>query len=280
MRTFTKRLYRERRRLAVVAVATFLAGAIAFWRHGGAVLGLPFWIVAGLAFMVCLTLALMGVVVLFPKVRHTAEAIALSIPCLSLMGAFSNELGAGVSSLTLIWSLLLGYLFFLVYASAWLDAYIPQRPKHVKSVAISKLPPDAIWPYLTVTPDTFDTFGGASTLRMDWIEKGVSFIETERVDGLATVDEVHTIRATDAPNRYAFDFHVPDATEDAPVSAGTYEFRLIPFRGGTKLETTRAFDRVTFRAQVIMWLDDGAGRLDDDKILNAELAERDRAAAA
>ncbi len=275
MRWFMKRLYRERRRLTIVAAATFLGGYFAFFNSTSVFLGIPFPIIAGLAFMVGLTTALVILVVLFPKIRHSAESVALSIPVLSLMGAFSSDVDGGLPTSTSVFGILLCYLIFTVYGGAWLDRYLPCRPRRLRSCATSKLPPEELWPYLTVTPDTFLDYGSKDTLSMEWIDPDVSYREIERSGELAKIEEINTIEVNEPHHRYRFTFEVPDATETAPVSQGSYEFRMTQNGHGTTLGIVREFDRVSIRAQLLIWIDDAMGRLDDQKIRDAETAHRD-----
>lgn len=270
MRWFLKRLYRERRRLVVVAAVTFLGGFIAFFRNPNTFWGLPFPVVAGLAFMVVLTTFIMLLVVLFPKIRHTAESVSISVPCLSLMGAFSSTEDGGMSNLTGVIGIVLAYLFATLYGTSFLDRYLPRRAKKLSSMAQSDAPPEALWPYLTVNPDSFERFGDDETLSMTWIEPGVRYRDIGRCGDLGKVEEVHVIDVSEPCKRYRFSFEAVDATENAAASRGSKEYRLTAHDGGTRLQTIREFDRVTLRGQLMIWIDDGFGRLDDAFLLKAE----------
>lgn len=265
-----KRLFRERRRLVIVAMATFLGGYVAYFNRSSFVFGLPFSIVAGLAFMIGLTVFLMTIVILFPKIRHVAESVALTIPILSLMGVFGNASDGGFSATTNVLGIMLSSLVVSVYGGAWMDRYLPCRPKKLRSSATSKLKPKELWPYLTVTPDTFTEYATENTISMEWIDMGIRFREIVRSGELAKVEEINTIEVNEPYQRYRFSFEVPDATEAAPVSCGSREQLLSPKGRGTKLETIREFDRVSIRSQLFTWIDDGWGRLDDEIIQHAE----------
>ena len=274
MRWILKRLFRERRRIGVVAIFTFLGGYFAFFRSQAVLYGVPFPIVSGLAFMVGLTAFLAAIVILFPKIRHVAESVALSVPVLSLMGMFSQPDQGGLSTSAGIYGLLLCYLFAVVYGSNLLDRYLPQRPRSFRSLATSFLQPKALWPYLALTPESDTKYRSEKTLAIDWIEPGVRFRVVDRSGELAKIEEIQTISEVKPHQHYAFDFEVPDATEKSPVSSGRKEIWLKPQGPKTTLESVRTFDRVTIRAQILLWLDDAMGRLDDEVILAAEALER------
>lgn len=265
-----RRLYRERRRVVVVALITFLGGYIAFFNRDSSVFGLPLPILAGLSFMVVLTTFLMVVVILFPKVRHCGEAVGLSVPILSLMGAFGSAEDGGLSSFSGIYIVMLSYLTITVYGGAWVDRYLPCRPKQFVSKAKSRLSVEELWPFLSVTPDTFQDFGKKDVVSMEWIEPGVSYRQFCRSGELAKIEELHTITDNEPHQRFGFSFDVPDATKDAAVSCGHIDVRLIPHGSTTRVETTREFDRVSVRAQLFIWIDDAMGRLDDELLQNAE----------
>lgn len=88
MRDFGRRLYRERRRAALVALLMFLGGAMALWHVERSIFGLPGWLAGGLGFMLPLTAILMAIAVVFPPFRSSAEAIAATIAFLALIGVF------------------------------------------------------------------------------------------------------------------------------------------------------------------------------------------------
>ncbi len=274
MLKFRKRLYRERRRLVAVAAFTFLGGYIAFFKTTTVFHGIPFSVLSGLAFMVGLTGFLMFLVVIFPKIRHSAESVALSLPVLSLMGVFSSTEDGGLSSSAGIYMAMLSYIAISVYGGTWVDRYLPRRPMRFRSVATSNLPPEELWPYLTVTPDTFPDYGGEDTLAMEWIEPGVSFREISKSGELAKIEEIHTIEINEPRQRYHYSFDVPDAAESVSLSRGRVELQLMAKGHGTRLETNREFDRVSIRAKLFVWMDDGMGRRDDEMLQTIEAAPR------
>lgn len=153
------------------------------------------------------------------------------------MGVFSNVADGGLSATTSVLGDLLCYLIFIVYGSTWVDRYLPCRPKRLHSSATSRLKPEDLWPYLTVTPVTFADYASEDTLPMEWMEPGVSFRQVCRSGELAKIEEIHTIEVNESHERYRFSFEVPDATEAASVSCGNKEMKLIPKGNGTGLET-------------------------------------------
>jgi hypothetical protein len=276
MQLLLSRLYRERRRFALVAFLTFLGGWLAFRNSPASLFGLPVELAAGLAFMVGLTVALMAVVLVFPQVRSQAESVALGIPVLSLMGSFDPDIGSTRSSLVLVFGLLFMYLATILYGSRWLDVLVPRRNGIYRSVADSRLPPDKLWPYIFVTPDSAPEFRSESTISLKWVDPGKSFYDVGRAGDAATVEELQTIVAMEPSSLFQFHFQTV-LNPDNFGHQGMVTHRLRKTETGSRLESVREFDRDSWRAFLFSWIDDGWGRLDDAKIRSFEAKETARA---
>lgn len=221
--------------------------------------------------MTGLTSFLMALVVLFPKIRNTAESAAVSVLIISLMGAF-NTSGADYhfSSQVGVFGILICYLTALVYGGTWVDRFVPLRNTMLRSVAKSKLPPSAIWPYLYLTPDSAHDTRSAETVSLDWIEPGKSFRAVHRIGDTAKVEEIHSIETYEPFSNIRFSWNVPDAVAERPGTHGWREIRVIPHSGGSRLETIRCYGLGSWRVRLKAWIDDAAARLDDDLIRDAE----------
>lgn len=276
MQLLLSKLYRERRRFTLVAFLTFLGGWLAFRNSPASLFGFPLELVAGLAFMVGLTVALMAVVLIFPQVRSHAESVALGIPVLSLMGSFDTDIGSTRSSLVLVFGLLFTYLASVLYGSRWLDVLVPRRNGIYRSVAESRLSPEELWPYVFVTPDSAPEFRSDSTISLKWDDPGKSFTEVARFGDAATVEELQTIVAMEPDSLFQFHFQsVHDS--DNFGHRGMVTHRLTKTETGSRLESVREFDRDSWRSFLFFWVDDGWGRLDDNRIRSYEAKERTRA---
>lgn len=272
MRGVHRRLYRERRRIALVAFLTFLGGGLAFQGSSLTVFKLPLEIAAAFAFMVGLTGPLIGDALLFPQMRLHAETVALGIPVVSVMGAFDPSVDNTTSSLMWVIALLFIYLAGIIYGGTALDSLVPRRNRTYCSTSKSSLTPAALWRYLCVTPDSLPEFRQENTISLEWIEPETRLREIARIGDAATVEEVHTILAKDPPSLFQFHFlavHAPDA----PGHRGIYTHRLTKTDGGSILETVRQYDTDSWRAALYIWVDDGFGRSDDAKIKSFEAKE-------
>lgn len=270
-----KRLYRERRRLLIVALLTFLAGAIAFAENTARVYGIPMPLAAGLAFLLGLSPWLMAIALLFPSIRTTAESIAASLPVLALMGVFSNWSDpSGTPSTALILGMVLSYLTATIYGSALIDRYLPRRSFTFRTRATSRLAPETLWPYLDLTPDSDPRHVPEDILGMEWINPGQTFRETSRINDLAQIEGIITLEASDAPLHRCISYVIPSAKPDSPGSAGRREIRLSGRAFGSKLFSARTYDHYTLREILFLWIDDRFGRNDDETIRQAEAKER------
>jgi hypothetical protein len=269
MRWFVSRLYLERRRLAIIASFSFVGGWLAFWGDPAELLGFPMPLVAGIAFVVGVT-AFCGVLIfLFPAIRHQTEATASALPLLSLSGAFAPDAGNLSIAFTSILGLTVIYLAATLYGTNWLDRFVPRRNAVFRSRARTRLSPEELWPYVSVTPDSPPELRSPETALIEWVEPGKTFREVARMGEIAKIEEIGTIQVMDAPNRYRFAFEVPDAA-NVHGCRGVYDRRLARIAGGTILETTRELDLASWRATIHIWVDDSYARLDAESMRSYE----------
>lgn len=258
----------------VVAVLTFLTGLVAFAGDTVHVFGMPLPLVAGLAFMLGLTPCLMAVALLFPSIRTSAESVASSLPVLALMGVFSNWSDrSGAPSSVLIWGIILSYLTATIYGTALIDRYMPRRTFTFRTRASSQLSPQTLWPYLDSTPDSEPRHIPDDLVGMEWIEPGLTFRETSRINELAQVEGIVTIKARDTPYHRRSSYIIPTAKPDAPGAAGYRDYLLSGGGVGSILHSARTYYHQTLRQILFLWIDDAFGRADDDAIRLAEARE-------
>lgn len=271
MRYLLKRLYRERRRVVIVAVLAFASGAWAFRLAGGTILGLPPALAAGLAFMGGVTAFLMVIALLFPSYRKAAESCVTALLILSLFGFFSPK--SPIQITESVWGIVgfvLCWLCFEVYAGPFLDRFLPRRRLRFRSHASSDLPPEKLAPYLMTSPEEFATFGADDLVSLDWVEPGKTLRVVSRIDGAAKLEEMQTLEVNSRPSHRAFRFEVVDAPKDATGMSGRFEISITPHENGSRIETSRIYDRATWRAMLNAWIDDSFGRLDDASVERAE----------
>lgn len=260
----------------IVALLTFVAGAIAFAGDTTRIYNVPMPLFAGLAFLLVLSPCLMAVALLFPSIRTTAESVASSLPVLALMGVFSNWSGrSGAPSSVLIWGIILSYLTATIYGTALIDRYLPRRTFTFRTRATSWLAPETLWPYLDSTPDSDPRHIPEALVGMEWIEPGLSFRETSRINDLAQVEGIVTIKARDAAFHRRSSYVIPSAKPDAPGATGCRDYGLSGSGDGSVLHSARTYYYQTMRQILFLWIDDAFGRTDDDAIRLAETKERD-----
>ncbi len=274
MRWFLKRLYRERRRLVVVLCLTFLGGVIAFPTTQAHLFGLPFFLVAGLAFMFGLTAFLALLAILFPTIRYSAEIAAMQIPFLATIGAFGMQRGGydGIPTWAIITGLVICVVAASLYTGPLLDRFLPLRKHSFTSHTFSTLAPDKLWPFFSQTPDTDTFFWDKDTLSMDWIEKGKTFIVTARMNDVGKIEEHHRLESMLPGDHFKFDFDVPDAKPKTCGARGKVELWVEPHGRGSRVKQVRTYDCSTWRMMVYSWVDDHFGRVDDDTVRRAETA--------
>ncbi len=275
MDPFLKRLYRERRRAVLIAILTFLGGFIAFYGNPARFYGLPFSVFAGLAFMVGLTPCLGVIFLVFPKIRHSTESVALSIPGLALMGVFSEPPAfGGLPPSVNVLGLMMCLLFVTVYGSTAIDRFLPRRTASFRSTATSTLPPEILWPYLDLSPDSQPRHISDDLVAMDWITPGTTYREISRSGDVAQIEAIVTLDPQAAPFTRRSSYTVPNAKPDTPGATGTRSQTLTANGAGSRLQTTRQVSNQTLRSIAFLWIDDAFGRNDDEDMLMAQACER------
>ncbi len=275
MRWFLKRLYRERRRLWLVAFVTFATGAIIFSVFPATVFGLPFFLVAGLAFLFGLTPFLMLIVVLFPSVRHSAETAVLWVPLGAVGGVLVNnsDTFGGLPMWINIPILVICYVGVLTYTGPVINRLFPARKMTSVSHSISTLTPEKLWPYFTPTPDIASEYWDENVISIEWMNAADTYLITHRMNDIAKVEEVYALEHVDFPGEFRFRFDVPSAAKTAIGASGTNTVRLIKDGQKTRVQMTRTSDRMTWGRKLFFWIDDHFGRLDDETIRRAETSD-------
>ncbi|WP_170572241.1 hypothetical protein [Ruegeria atlantica] len=271
MISIRRRLYRERRRIVIISLLTLIAGLVAGLNDDRVVYGIPFQLAYGIAYLVILTPVLLVIALVFPSIRSATETVAFSLTFISLMHLYgSRPDGSGFENAMFVLSILFGYLVFSVYAGGWLDRYLPSAKRTFSSKVKTALSPNELWPFLVVTPDTVDTYGGENTVSMVWVDQGVSYIETDQLGDHSQVQEMMTIEVCELDKRFRGRFQSLSAKKGASGISGVLERRFIWTAKGTQLVSTRSFDQSSPILDFRAWLDDSFGRYDDQYVGRAE----------
>ncbi len=271
MISLRRRLFRERRRLVAIALMSFTAGLVLGMNDDRLLYGIPFQLVYGLAVATIVTPILMLIAMVFPNIRNATESVAFSLPFVCWMDLYGNSSeGAALQNVIAVLSILFLYLVFAVYAGGWLDRYLPAKSRTFSSKVKTGLSPDELWPFLVVTPDTVDTYGGEKTVSMTWVEPGVSFIETEQFDDHSRIEEMMRIESCEPDTRFRGRFESLSSKAEVNGTSGVLERTFNKTSKGTQLVSSRSFDRSSPIKDFRLWLDDSFGRFDDENVLRAE----------
>lgn len=277
MRAFRLRLYRERRRAAIVLALLLAAGLVNFWTLPGQVLGVPRWIAAPALFAAALGTLFLVWGLILPSRRHDSEAAALAILLTALLARFATgeslfaegtRVEAFLATAALIW------LLASAYSDRWLDALLPRWPAAITARAVSALPPDRLWPALARTPETAHLDPDPNDQRIEWIEPGRRLRIVGAVAGYGTFDEEHVIEAAEPGRLYSFRYRLIAGPDGAQATAGAQIRRLQPLGTGTELWTERMTEDLSPRGWLFAWIDDGFGRTDDSRIARIEATAR------
>lgn len=269
MRRVLMRLYRERRRVAVITPLIFLGWVLLLLttpmtEEGvGKLLGTCLALTGGFVLFLTLT------ALLVPKIRWLAETTAIWLFLGGPLVALRDSLGMFEPGFV-IGAIAVCALASTAYTCGCSDRFLAMRPRALRSTAKSRLPPEHLWPFLVVPPESDPVFRDPTTMAIEWIELGHSYRVTKNLGGIAKFDQINTITICNPPTRYVYRAMFPDMRQEEQGQSCEVDLRLIPKAQGTRLEACRDFDRLTIRAWLFLWIDDQCGKADDALILRAE----------
>ena len=277
MRFIWMRLYRERRRVAVISGPHFLGFCLFLLSTPMVEEGLGKVLTVSLALTGGFVLTLVMLALAAPGLRRCAELFAICIllggavhAAMTALGLTNNgAFGAGLVILCGVAS--------LSYTTGALDRFIAMRPRVLDSTANSILPAKTLWCYIAVTPESDARFRSRDIIRIEWIEPKHSYRLTKHLVSIAKYDQALTILQHDAPSRFYYRFAVMDMPKIEQGCTGTADYQLEPTAKGTRLVIRRSLDLMTIRAWLFVWIDDHCGRMDDALVRDAERMARQTA---
>lgn len=276
LRQIVTRLYRERRRAAIVAMLCAAIGASQFLHAAPDTAQSPSWglIAAAMAMMTALLFPVIVVLAaLLGPLRNGLEVLTLILAVsvwLPLTGLVPIPDQGSFVFLPTLWSA--GLFLSIFYATGVFDHWLPVRRVTIRSRARSRLAPDALFPGLALTPETAQRCGDDRLVGVDWVEPGhLMRIET-RFDDIATVTELQTIEALEPGHLFRVRFQGEPVRQRAQGTRGILQYRLRPTRRGTRVEGERVYENGSRMRQIAAWIDDSFGRFDDRCITDIERA--------
>lgn len=268
-----KRLYRQRRRLILLAALLTLSVVITHWgsadlryeiKHGE--MSEPaggLW-AASAAGVLFLMLCAVAIVLVFPSARRVVETGGMAL--------FLTEAIKSAQFILPAWALegiapWIWYLVFFYAISIMLERDVLFRsgvslPFRSTQTRLINAPPDGVWAAIAPSAETLGTYwtgalaqvearpdlGPASVNVRYHMGPPLSFVQTQ------------TRRIWDRPFHMLYDFKPEDLADTEPGTRGSFEMRCVRQEDGrSRVTTTHSYPGLGLGTWSLLWLDDMTG---------------------
>ncbi|WP_294623874.1 hypothetical protein [uncultured Roseovarius sp.] len=279
IRTLKSRLYRDRRRYALCLILLFAAGALTFHSYSARPYGLPFPLIAGLAFMIGVGVFMPLISLCLPFARFSMESNAIALILFAALGTVYDRANLlyGLLGPSALWFV---FVFFcigfainrLLYAT-WSDKLFYTNRHPLKGRARSHLSQQRLWDGFTLAQ------GREHLYHSDLKNKVISETDHPRITHIlaemqpgVTFTEKHEYWCFEPPHEVGFKWSVV-GTDPSPGTAGTATLRFIDKGRHRVIERTLQCVNQPWRTVWTTWIDDGLGRLTDQELARLEKRE-------
>lgn len=271
-----RRIWRERRRLVFVALCMFAAGYLGNLHPPDmSVLGYSRPLAFGLTYVLVFVPATLLLALIVPSCRFSAETAALAFLLFGIAGAQDAAYNlAALSEGKGIWVLLIGFVAMsYLYTGPLLDRWTVGSPR-TRRTARSRLPAQVLWDGLVGTPPHLDRLATSDhTVAFDYLEPGKPHLRfVERQDRTSLLEEHQFVDEIDPPWFIRFRWHAVSADPELGYATGERQVRITDLGRKRRVDMVCAPRRLAIRLWAQTWLDDGMGRVLDDRV--AELERR------
>ena len=275
LRAFGRRLWRERRRMALCALLLFASGYLQFIHHGASQWGPSMAVVAGSAYVAVMLPTLLALCLIVRPWRFTCEIVTATLLIVSVWGVFDNRVGIDFAlrgKSPSVWIVLGSWL---VLTQLWCSTLVDRiRLRRGRSSYTQRSPLDArtLWEGLVGSPDeTAPPSVTGEVVTFERLEPGRPHRRVvERLPGGALVEEHEFVEVEDAPRHIRFRWHAVNAAPGDPCTSGLKEVTIRETRRGSVVRVRQWADRMPLRVAIQAWLDDGLARLADRKLALVE----------
>ena len=268
LRALKRRLWRERRRMAVCGVMLFASGYLQFIHHGVSPWGPSMATVAGTAFVAGLLPVMLAICLVVPPWRFTCEIVAATLLIVSVWGLFDARVGIDFAlrgKSPSVWIVLGSWLVLTqVWGTSRLDRLRLRRGRSSFRLR-SPLGADALWTGLVGTPGRATPRSPTGEIvTFDRLEPGAPHRRiVERLPGGALFEEHQIVESQDPPHHIRFRWRAVHAAPGDPCSTGIKEITIRETGRGSVVEVQHRADDLPIRVALVTWLDDGLARLGD-----------------
>ncbi len=277
MKSLNRRIYRERRRLAIIAGFSAVAGYLLFAGDPRIVAGFPLPFLASVGAASLVSLMALIICLLQPAYRWALEIIALTLFIYAFLATYVPSIRletAPVPILILILFMIAAQsLFHLVYGN-WSDNFLRQALHVDRATAISPMNREDLWLTFYPDPRNLDHYFDDTVEKMEFVDGSHDTIHVvNRFDHGLFKETVFQFDQVKPGWSFRYDYEVLGVDDTQNSAPPTYTLVLEP-RGEMTAVHVR-WERFNFptRKAMMHWVDDWPGRRADIAMNKAEAQE-------
>lgn len=274
MQSMIRRIYRERRRMAIFATMAALAGYIFFIGDTRTLYGLPISSVASLGFATCLTLLGLVICVLMPAYRFVLEALGLMLLVYAVLSIYIPALDVDSAAIPIVNVILFmggAQLLHHLFYGTWSDKVFNQAVHVDRATTLTKMDQEDLWLALFPDPHTREYYYDDTLVEMDHTEgrrRALHMVNSfgngmfiERIIKFDQIKRGWSFRA-----EYQVLGREPGKSGKLPIYTLVFEPR------DTDLAVHIRWERYDYPTRLAMlhWIDDWAGRKLDEMVEKSE----------
>lgn len=263
-----KRLWRERRRMALVLVLLFVAGYLREFGADRFFQGIPSSLILGLIYALGFGLIGLFVILVIPSTRALFEIIALGLVLLSLLD-LSVPMIRDLEGGKILFSILLMNGLLMVLYGTWSHHRFVTTKAVQRAQCYSPLSVGTLWRGLIALPENFDHHINPNLISITQLDPNNIEI-VERLDPIGTTTERHEILSYEAGVSIRFRYSTLDAAPDTLGTIGIVEYRITNQGDRRCFEYSIHPDQLPAIHRPTVWLDDGTARMIDARIEEIE----------
>lgn len=268
-----KRLYRQRRRIALLALLFGLAVLVESFSHTDLRYAFkheingPVWLLGismVLAMLIIVVAVSVVVICIFPSLRRTVEAGFIAAVLTEGVRSADAILPAWALEGWAVWIWFMGFFYLVSYAVErnWFFSMGLRLRFRTQNTRVINASPDAIWAALAPDAATLETYWTKTLSRVEpRPDVGPDAVEARyRMGPGLSLVQTHTRRIWQRPLHLLYDFHPTDVPDAAPGIRGSFEMTCVPQSDGrTRLTMTHEYPSIGFGTWLLIWLDDLGG---------------------
>lgn len=275
MQALSRRIYRERRRMALFAAMAALSGYIFFIGDTRSLFGLPISTVASLGFAACLTLLGLAVCLMMPAYRFVLEALGLMLLVYAVVSIYYPVLNVQTGVIPIVnvvlfmaGTQLLHHLFY----GPWSDKYLKQSVQIDRATTLTNLDQEDLWLSLFPDPHTQEYYYDDTLIEMRRADDTPGALH--KVNGFGNGMFIEQIVHFDQIKRgWSFRTEYEVLGRERARSGKLPVYTLVFEPRDHDLAVHIRWERYDFptRRAMMHWIDDWAGRKLDEMVQKSEV---------